>query len=154
MKADEKLPLDSMPAQLVEAFSSFGPGYLRWAESCMRGSETTYTRMRLLGVLYCNGPQTMAALGEELGVTRRNITTLVDAVEAEGQVRRCPHPSDRRSTIVELTVTGTELVAEGYAEQVIAVADLFNDLPESRQRELLTTLMLLRDGLRRRGIVP
>jgi DNA-binding MarR family transcriptional regulator len=104
--------------------------------------------MRALGALHCSeGPIIMSDLGEELGVTPRNVTKLVDELEAEGLVRRLPHPSDRRATLIELTKKGREEVAEGYAEYIALTSELFSVLSEEDQWELIRLMDLLYDGL-------
>ena len=46
------------------------------------------------------------ALGDELGVTRPNVTKLVDGLERGGLVERLPHPSDGRMVQAHLTPRG------------------------------------------------
>src|SRR5215208_8539042 len=94
--------------RLVDEFAAFGPMYLKWVRSRLQDSGMTYARMRLLGALHCNGSQIMSSISDELGVTRRNVTALVDALEEEGLVRRKPHPTDRRATVIEMTEQGFE----------------------------------------------
>ena len=53
--------------------------------------------------LEVDGPLTQRQLAERLSLTSGAITMLVDRLEASGWVRRLPHPSDRRSTLVELS---------------------------------------------------
>jgi hypothetical protein len=48
----------------------------------------------------------MTQLSAALDVTARRMTTLVDALAEDGLVERYAHPTDRRSTIVELTDAG------------------------------------------------
>ena len=112
----------------------------------------TYARMRLLGSLHCNGPQIMSSISDELGVTRRNVTALVDALEEEDLVRRKPHPTDRRATVIEMTDRGERTMDRAYDEHRIAVAGLFEGLDEEERRELTRTLGVLRETLRREGI--
>jgi MarR family transcriptional regulator, organic hydroperoxide resistance regulator len=45
-------------------------------------------------------------LAAELGVSAGGISKLVDRLEASGLCRRLPNPSDRRSSLVELTDAG------------------------------------------------
>lgn len=45
-------------------------------------------------------------IADWLCVTPRNITWLVDALEAQGLVERAPHPTDRRAVIARLTPAG------------------------------------------------
>lgn len=67
------------------------------------GTGLTPARVHLLWVLQHAGPSTQQSLARLLEVTPRNITGLVDALEATGHVRRAPHPTDRRAVLVELT---------------------------------------------------
>ncbi|QIN79713.1 MarR family transcriptional regulator [Rubrobacter marinus] len=138
--------------RLVEEFAAFGPAYMRWVKSCLGEGGTTYARMRLLGVLRCHGPQIMSGLSGELGVTPRNVTALVDALEEDGLVRRKPHPTDRRATVIEMTGRGESTCESTFVGHSEAVAELFDDLTEAERRELLGVLGKLRGAMRRRGI--
>jgi DNA-binding MarR family transcriptional regulator len=148
-----KKPLaEGSALRLVDEFAAFGPPYLKWVRSRLGEGGISYARMRLLGALHCGGPQIMSSISDELGVTRRNITALVDALEEEGLVRRKPHPTDRRATIIELTPKGfetTESMYEGHRE---AVAELFTDLSEEDLSELVRLLGSLREALRQKEI--
>ena len=144
---------EGLSLQLIEALASFERAYARWVEAPLQNSNLTYARMRVLGVLDRKGPQIMSALSDELVVSPRNITTLVDALEANGLVRRHPHPTDRRAILVELTPQGVETYAIMYTQHAEAVSELFSDLSKANQRELLRLLNLLGAGLERRGII-
>ena len=139
--------------RLLEALASFERAYARWVEAPLHNSNLTYARIRLLGVLSRKGPQIMSALGDELVVSPRSITVLVDALENSGLVRRNAHPTDRRATIIELTPQGVETCATMYTQHAAAVSELFSDLSEDDQRELLRLLNMLGAGLERRGII-
>ena len=142
----------STALRLVDEFAAFGPCYMKWVRSRLGEGGISYARMRLLGALHCGGPQIMSSISDELGVTRRNITALVDALEEEGLVRRKPHPTDRRATVIELTPKGfetTESMYEGHRE---AVAELFTDLSEEDLSELVRLLGSLREALRQKEI--
>jgi DNA-binding MarR family transcriptional regulator len=138
--------------RLVDEFAAFGPLYMKWVRSRLQDGRMTYARMRLLGALHCNGPQIMSSISDELGVTRRNITALVDALEEEGLVRRKPHPTDRRATVIEMTGRGERTMDSIYDEHRAAVAELFAELDEEDRRELTRMLGALREALRREGI--
>lgn len=137
---------------MVEEFAAFGPAYMRWVKSRALGGGISYARMRLLGVLHCGGPRIMSGLGDELGVTPRNVTALVDALEEEGLVRRSPHPTDRRATIIEMTPRGARECSERYEKHPEAVAEVFDALSREEQSELLRLLCTLRGELREKGI--
>lgn len=137
--------------RLVDEFAAFGPAYMKWARSRMQETGVSYARMRLLGALHCGGPKIMSSISDELGVTRRNITALVDGLEEEGLVRRLPHPTDRRAIIIELTDEGARTMDTLYDRHRRAVAELFVGLSEEDRRELVRLLGLLREGLRGGG---
>lgn len=137
--------------RLVDEFAAFGPAYMKWVRSRMGDRGVSYARMRLLGALHCGGPRIMSGISDELGVTRRNVTALVDALEEEGLVRRLPHPTDRRATVVELTDEGGRTMDTLYDEHRGAVAELFDTLSEEDRRELARLVGLLRQGLRGEG---
>ena len=88
------------------------------------GTPLTPARTRLLWDLQHGGPSTQHALAERLEVSPRNITGLVDALEAGGYVTRSPHPSDRRATIVSLAASTRDLMREMQREH----AELTDDL--------------------------
>jgi DNA-binding MarR family transcriptional regulator len=138
--------------RLVDEFAAFGPPYMKWVRSRLGEGGISYARMRLLGALHCGGPQIMSSISDELGVTRRNITALVDALEEEGLVQRKPHPTDRRATIIELTPKGFETTDSMYEGHREAVAELFTDLSEEDLSELVRLLGSLREALRQKGI--
>jgi DNA-binding MarR family transcriptional regulator len=68
---------------------------------------TTLPRFDLLAQLEREpGGLTMGELSQRLMVTGGNVTGVTDQLEAEGLVRRTPHPSDRRAFSVQLTPAG------------------------------------------------
>jgi DNA-binding MarR family transcriptional regulator len=140
---DDRSPPDELPLQLVEATGRFAQAFDRWLQRCQPVEGISWSRLRLLGLLSCHGPQKMSDLGDELGVTPRNITTLVDALEEDGLVTRRPHPTDRRVTLIELTPRAAGCSAALWSERLAAASELFTSLPETDQRELLRLLRLL-----------
>jgi len=150
--ARSDLAAGDLSLRLVDEFAAFGPCYMKWVKSRLGDCGVTYARMRLLGTLHCNGPQIMSDISDELGVTRRNVTALVDALEDEGLVRRMPHPSDRRATIIELTEKGAETTDNTYNDHRTGVAKLFTSLSEDEQQKLIRVLRTLRESLRQEGI--
>ena len=139
--------VDNLSLRLVDEFGAFGPAYRKWVRSRLRDRDVSVARMQLLGTLHCGEPRIMSSISAELGVTRRNITALVDGLEGEGLVRRKPHPTDRRATVVELTEEGLGTIEAGYQDHRQAVAELFTALSKDDRRELVRMLGLLRENL-------
>lgn len=135
--------------QLIERSAAFASAYLRWIDSGCEG--LSYPRLRLLEQLHCRGPQMMRVLADEIGLTPRNMTALVDATEAEGLVRRAVHPTDRRAVLIQLTDKGFTAAEDILVPRATAIAELFDDLSPTEQARLNKTLATLLDGLRSRG---
>lgn len=68
----------------------------------------TRARASVLWALHQRGPATQRELADLIGVTPRNITGLLDGLEADGFAERGRHPTDRRATLVSLTAKGLE----------------------------------------------
>ncbi|MFC0531692.1 MarR family winged helix-turn-helix transcriptional regulator [Phytohabitans kaempferiae] len=90
-------------------------------EAVLKPHGVTFARYEVLMLLYFSrkGSLPMALIGERLQVHPTSVTNAVDRLEAAGLVRRSPHPSDRRSTVVELLDAGREL-ATAATEQLNA----------------------------------
>lgn len=88
------------------------------------GTSLTAARVRVLWELQHSGPSTQHALATRIGVSPRNITGLVDALEAGGYVARSPHPSDRRATIVSLAASAHHMMSEMQREHAELSAEL------------------------------
>jgi DNA-binding MarR family transcriptional regulator len=88
-------------------------------------------------------PLRMVDLAGRLGVVPRSVTTLVDALETAGLVRREADPANRRSVLIRLTDKGHALRAETQQARRQAAEDLFAPLTEAQRdtlRELLSAL--------------
>ncbi|MEW6583191.1 MAG: MarR family transcriptional regulator [Actinomycetota bacterium] len=108
-------------------------------------SDAKLEMLEVLGC--CSGDRTcLYDLGERLGVTRPNITKLVDGLERSGLVERLPHPADRRMVQAHLTARGRELAGAalpGRAERIRALWDALDD-DELAELVRLLTLALSR----------
>ena len=94
------------------------------------------------------GPKTQRELSQMLQCTPRNVTGLVDALQAAGFVGRCPHPTDRRATLVTLTEQGRTAAAAwqgGYQELATL---LFADLAAADLDRFVTTIDRMLEQLR------
>jgi len=136
--------------QLVGLTAEFARAYLRWTDAG-RCDGISYPRLRLLEQLHCVGPDMMRVLGDQLGLTPRNMTAFVDSLEDEGLVVRRAHPSDRRAVVVELTDAGREAAEALLEPRIAGIGELFDDLSAPEQERFLDAIQTLVDGLRRRA---
>jgi DNA-binding MarR family transcriptional regulator len=91
----------------------------------------TPARTHVVWLLLHRGPSTQRALADELGVSARNVTGLVDALVDTGFVTREPHPGDRRATLVTLTDHGREVAEQMARDHRQFAALLFDAMPAS-----------------------
>lgn len=85
--------------------------FLARVEEVLRPLGLTFARYELLTLLHFtrSGALPMAKASARLQVHPTSVTNAVDRLERAGLVRRAPHPTDRRTTLVELTPEGHEL---------------------------------------------
>jgi DNA-binding MarR family transcriptional regulator len=102
-----------------------------------------------MGVMFAlrHSPATGAHLGvlaTLLRVSPRNITGLIDHLERDGLVRRVPDPSDRRSTLAQLTDLGRERI-DGMWQETVAhqsrLLDGFSPEELAQLRHLCLTIV-------------
>jgi DNA-binding MarR family transcriptional regulator len=96
----------------------------------------TPARTHLLWELNRLGPSTQQVLATTLRVSPRNITGLVDALEAAGFVIRRSHPRDRRATLVTLTDQGSQTIAEMANERAQIASALIANLSSDQVEQL------------------
>jgi DNA-binding MarR family transcriptional regulator len=96
------------------------------------GTGLTTSRTHLLWELHRMGPSTQQALAAALKVSPRNVTGLVDALEAAGFVVRGPHPTDRRATLVALTELGSQTMADMVRDRELIASELVADFGEDQ----------------------
>ncbi|QOV36880.1 MarR family transcriptional regulator [Streptomyces ferrugineus] len=108
----------------------------------------TTARAGVLWALFHEGPMTQRALAGRLGVTPRNVTGLLDALQEGGLVARAAHPTDRRATLVSLTATGREVTAELRGGRDGLAALLFADMPPGQLDAFTTSLSRIIERLK------
>jgi DNA-binding MarR family transcriptional regulator len=108
-------------------------------------AERGFTRARaeVLWQLQREPKRTQRELSQLLRCTPRNVTDLVDALEASGLVVREPHPTDRRATLVTLTRRGKSEVMRMQAGSRALAGVLFADLSSTHLSTFETVLDLV-----------
>ncbi|WP_430331898.1 MarR family winged helix-turn-helix transcriptional regulator [Rhodococcus sp. ACT016] len=87
-------------------------------EETLKPFGLTFSRYELLTLLTFtrSGALPMAKASARLQVHPTSVTNAVDRLEAAGLVRRVPHPTDRRATLVEITDEGRDLAVRATEE--------------------------------------
>jgi DNA-binding MarR family transcriptional regulator len=80
-------------------------------DGALRPHGLTFARYEALVLLTFarRGRLPMRVMGERLQLHPTSVTNIVDRLQADGLVRRTPHPTDRRATLVEITEAGAAL---------------------------------------------
>jgi len=90
---------------------------------------------------------TMGELSQRLMVTGGNVTGVTDQLEAEGMVRRMPHPRDRRAVAVQLTPAGRRLFRRMAALHEEWIIELFAGWTSDEKLQVYTLLAGLKRHL-------
>ena len=119
---------------------------LRRINTALHPFGLNFSRFEALALLHFSrhGSLPLGKIGDRLQVHPASVTNTIDRLEADGLVRRKPHPSDRRTTLAELTGRGRATV-ERAAE---AMADIRFGL-EGMGRNDLSAVTTALTGLRR-----
>jgi DNA-binding MarR family transcriptional regulator len=113
--------------------------------------DVTLTQYRSLVVLASRGPQTVAALAEELSVTPPTASRLCDRLVRKGLVRRSTDRRDRRQVRVALSESGRRLVDAVTVHRQHEIAELLRSVPPDARRSVVAGLQLLSEAA---GEVP
>lgn len=107
----------------------------------------TLSRFEALALLNFSrsGRLPLGKIGERLQVHPASVTNTIDRLEADGFVRRVPHPDDRRTVLAELTDNG-RAVAEQAATVLGEIEFGLQGLTDVQQKSIDTALHDLRRG--------
>ena len=83
-------------------------------ESALRPYDLSFSRFELLRLLAFsrNGALPITKASDRLQVHVTSVTHAIRRLEASGLVRRVPHPTDGRTTLVEITALGRSTVED------------------------------------------
>lgn len=110
-------------------------------DAALRPHGLTFARYEALVLLSFarRGSLPMRVMGERLQLHPTSVTNIVDRLEADDLVRRAPHPSDRRATIVFITEIGE--ARRGEATKALTDIEFGLVGLTSHQAEQLTELL-------------
>jgi DNA-binding MarR family transcriptional regulator len=91
-------------------------------------------------------PLRMTELADRLGIVPRSVTSVIDALEQAGLVRREVDPRNRRAIRLHLTDRGTAVRDDMREARRRAAEDLFAPLPDGDRKALAALLSRLDSG--------
>lgn len=129
------------PAQLADLMQRLTRRLRRTQAELLRPLGLTPAQERALRVITrSEAPLRMTELADHLGIVPRSVTTVVDALEEAGLLRRETDPRNRRAILLHLTDRGRAVRDDMREARRRAAEDLFAPL-SSGDRETLGTLL-------------
>jgi DNA-binding MarR family transcriptional regulator len=112
-------------------------------DAVLRPFGLTFARYEALVLLYFsrNGSLPLGKMGDRLMLHPTSVTNIIDRLEENGLVQRVPHPTDRRTTLAEITDKGREIVETATKA---AAGDAALGMGGLSTREMDTVTKLLR----------
>lgn len=142
--------MDDFPAQ-VRALIVASDEYRR----VMAGvTGTGVLESAAIGELRARGPLPPSALAERLGIASASVTAMLDRLTLAGLVVRRPHPTDRRSLLVDLTPQGHATIGAAFAVFRDDVRRAVGDVPPAEVRRLGAVLEAIAAALHERAAEP
>ncbi|TDC96231.1 MarR family transcriptional regulator [Saccharopolyspora aridisoli] len=110
-------------------------------DNALRAHNLTFARYEALVLLTFSkrGSLPMRVMGDRLQLHPTSVTNIVDRLEQDGLVRRVPHPTDRRTTLVEITEEGRNQMQK--ATDAVTEIDFGLGGITERQTQQLTELL-------------
>jgi len=133
------------PAGLFSLLHTAGAAQAH-VESKLAAVDLSLAKLAALSVLRDAGESLpLSQLGRQLQIHQTSITSLVDRLEKQGLIKRTPHPTDRRSTIAQMTPSGRDLLREAIK---LLNSELYRDLglTGNEARLLIGLLMKMRSS--------
>lgn len=111
-------------------------------DEALKPFDLTFARYEALVLLTFsrNGSLPLGKMGERLMIHPTSVTNIVDRLEAQSLVRRVDHPTDRRTTLCEVTSEGREVVDKATA--AVTAVDLGITGLSDREIDQLTRLVM------------
>jgi DNA-binding MarR family transcriptional regulator len=116
-------------------------------DEALRPFDLTFARYEGLVLLAFSrhGSLPMGKMGERLMIHPTSVTNIVDRLEGQAFVRRQPHDHDRRTTMVEITTAGRDIVDRATGE-VVNCAFGLDALSDEQLDDLTSLVRVVRAG--------
>src|SRR5437762_2670158 len=135
--ADQAEELEDLLPRLMRRLFARDPNLLT--------EQLPIAQLRLCSILQ-DGPRTMTALSEELGISVSAITQIAVRLEKIGFVERVVHERDRRMRLLRLTEYGKETMRYRRELRVRSATKPLERLSRAEREELLAALRALLDA--------
>lgn len=122
---------------------------LHFMDTASAGRETMELDLRarrVVQALGLGGRAPTVAVAQGLGMSPSTMTGVTDRLVRDGYVRRQPHDTDRRATVLELTAKGRQLYAREKQFYCRLINETLAPLDDQARHLILETLAGLPDA--------
>ena len=123
----------------------------RVVEKALRPEGLSVGTRAVLEILAEHGPATVPAIGDRLDLARQGVQRHVNDLLALGYVESQANPAHRRSVLITLTRTGTEVIGRIRDDELRQLATLARDCTEQEIATAAKVLAALSRDVRRRA---
>ena len=106
-------------------------------------------RMSALSVIVFGGPISLNDLARAEQVRPPTMSRIVDALQAEGLVRRTTNAKDRRAVVLEATEKGTAILWQGRKRRVKFLARHLSRLTEAELKQIENAVNAIQKAMSR-----
>jgi DNA-binding MarR family transcriptional regulator len=120
-------------------------------ESITQPIGQSSARWQVLGRVF--EPQTVAEIAREIGHARQSVQRVADVLVEEGLIVYKPHPTDRRTKLLELTPQGQAVLSAIYqrqlewSQQIMAKLDPVQLITIAQALEVIGQILKTEDNL-------
>lgn len=129
---------------LANELSIIAVRLIRWLRAADALPALTGPQASAMAVIIYSGGVTPSALAGLEQVRRPTITRVVNELVQRGLVRRGPHPTDKRGSVLTATDKGLALWEAGQLRKVAPLTDRIDELGPQERRQLEEAMPLLR----------
>jgi DNA-binding MarR family transcriptional regulator len=103
--------------------------------------RVTLPQLRILVMIASRGPQNLTSLAQGLGVHASNATRACDKLVDADLIQRSNDPTDRRNLVLQLTLSGQQLIQTMTEHRRTAIEKVLAKMPSQLRSELTPALL-------------
>lgn len=132
--------LNSLNLKLMIALSRTTQAVHKRSSEIFKKGGLTTAQFAVLEALYHKGPLNINQIIQSVLSTGGNMTVVINNLEKEALVTRCPSPDDKRSFVIEITEKGRACMREIFPIHLVALEEDFGTLLEDEKHVLISLL--------------
>lgn len=120
----------------IRQFREIQPKFSRFFTRILTQAHLSLPQFALLSQLVNQNSMSMTEMGTRLHITKPAVTNLADRLEKNKFLKRLPHPSDRRISLLQIKPRGKKLVHRTQAESLSFLLKALNSLSVAERKTI------------------